>query len=135
QDTEGEHFALSTAVVVAPRVLTLPPGEDRLVRVALREKPMGEVPFRVHFREVPPPVQPGFVGVRTLVNQNVPLIFLAAGDSDPQWRVVLTGDQLTLSATNSGERYFRSGAIELADARGAVLARRDGSLHLLSGSS
>ena len=135
QDTDGDHFVPSVSVVVAPRVLTLPPGEDRLVRVALRSKPVGEVAFRVHFREVPPPAQPGFVGVRTLVSQNVPLMFLAAGAAAPQWKVILSGGQLTLSASNAGERYFRSGAIEVADDRGAILARRDGSLHLLSGST
>lgn len=144
QEGGQSHTAPAQDVLVAPRLVTIPPGGSQLVRIAVRTPDAtGERAYRVHFREVPAPAPEGFIGLRTLITHDVPVFFLAAGSADVSWRAVLGDDGgLTVSAANQGTRHLRLSAIEVSaggrsvtNARGPryVLARSGMSWQLAAG--
>jgi len=134
----GDFQAPTTALVVVPRMLTVAPGERRPARVALRDRERDqEVAFRVTVTEVPPAPEPGATRLRTVIAQNVPLVFTVSGQPGPlAWQARLQPDgQLHLQATNQGERFLRVVNIGIVDPRGAVLGKRDGGAYILAGQS
>lgn len=122
-------------LVIVPRILTLQPGEKRPVRVALRGSRTREQAYRIVVQELPPPPPPGFVGMRAVIAQDVPLIFMAQGQpGHPAWNVQRQADgRVVVTTNNPGERFLRVVDMTLVDSRGAVLAKRDGGAYLLAG--
>lgn len=132
----GDREVPTTALVVAPRMLTVAPGERRPARIALRDRQRtGEAAFRVTVKEVPPPPAPGSTELRTVIAQNVPLVFTVAGAPGPiAWQARLRPDgRVHLQAANPGARFLRVVDVAVVDARGAILAKRDGGAYILAG--
>jgi fimbrial chaperone protein len=123
-------------VLVAPRVVTIPPGGSQLVRIAVRTiDANAEQAYRVRFREVPAPVPEGFVGLRTLITHDVPVFFLAAGTPDVAWRAVLDENGvLIVSAANRGTRHLRLSALEVESQQRPVI-RSQGPRYVLARSA
>lgn len=123
-------------VVVVPRIATLSPHASQLVRVALQGENEHERAYRLRLREVPPPPPPGFMGVRTLVEQLVPVFFQTNATDAVEWHARLqpTGSVL-LVAHNAGGRHLPLSGIRLVDERGAILAERKGPGYVLAGQS
>ncbi|MDB6163599.1 MAG: hypothetical protein JWL98_1031 [Xanthomonadaceae bacterium] len=133
-DQAGDSLVPANDIIVVPRVATLEPDGGQLVRIALRHPATGEQSYRVRLREVPPPPPPGFMGVRTLIEQVVPLFFVAAGEPKVAWHATLSDKgELLLGAANSGPHYLRIVDIQLVDQRGAILADHHGPGYVLAG--
>lgn len=136
QSANGDREVPTTALVIAPRMLTVAPGERRPARIALRDRMRAkEAAFRVTVKEVPPPALPGASQLRTVLAQNVPLVFVVPGEPGPlAWRARRQADgRLQLQVVNSGPRFIRVVNIAVVDARGTVLAKRDGGAYILAG--
>lgn len=132
----GDQLTPARDVVVVPRIATLAPGASQLVRVAVQGDTTHERAYRLRLREVPPPPPPGFMGVRTLVEQLVPVFFQTDTTDAVQWQARLQADgSMQLVAHNSGGRHLPLSGIRLLDARGAVLAERKGPGYVLAGQS
>jgi fimbrial chaperone protein len=134
----GDREIPTDALIIAPRVMTVAPGERRPARIALRDRKRArEAAFRVTVTEVPPPPTPGATELRTVVAQKVPLVFSVPGEPGPlQWRVKLQPDRrLRVQVANPGQRFIRVVNIAVVDQRGAVLAKRDGGAYILAGKS
>lgn len=133
---QGDRLAPATDVIVVPRIATLDPGATQLVRVALQSPGQGERAYRLRLREVPPPPPPGFMGVRTLVEQLVPLFFQVPGEPAVSWKARLQpSGALVLTASNGGPRHLQLNTLRVVDDRGAVLAERNGPGYVLAGQS
>lgn len=135
QSPAGETRVPTAEVVVVPRILTLGPGQQRIVRLALRGERDRERAFRVAFRELPAAAAADFVGVRTLLHVDVPLFFSVARDAgDAEWSIIRGADgTLKLEARNAGRRYLQPAGLQLSDARGARIGRVAGPLYVLAG--
>jgi fimbrial chaperone protein len=132
----GDRLDPATGVVVVPRIATLAPHASQLVRVAVQGDSAQERAYRLRMREVPPPPPPGFMGVRTLVEQLVPVFFQTEGSDTVDWTLhTQQSGALTLAATNSGTRHLALANVRVVDAHGAVLAERKGPGYVLAGQS
>jgi fimbrial chaperone protein len=132
----GDREESTGDLVIVPRIVSIPPGESRALRVALRDRARrSERAFRFIVQEVPRPPPAGFVGMQAVVAQNVPLVFTVAGQPRSlEWRPHLQADgSIRLVASNPGPRFVRVVDIRLVDARGALLARREGGAYVLAG--
>lgn len=139
QDGTTEHTAPTGDLVVVPRLVTLAPGGSQRVRVALRggSPRAAEQAFRVRLRELPPPPEPGFMGLLTRLEVTVPLFFLADGatPSDPAFRAFRLPDGgIAVAVENAGGRYFSFSSMRLVQADGALLAESRGPHYVLAGS-
>jgi fimbrial chaperone protein len=133
---DSEQLTPATGVVVVPRIATMPAHGSQLVRIAIQAPQEHEQSFRLRLREVPPPPPAGFMGVRTLVQQLVPVFFLGSGEASVTWRASLQSQNtIMLVATNTGKRHLATHAIRLVDDRGGVLAERKGPGYVLAGES
>lgn len=136
QGEAGDAHTPATDLVIVPRIVTVAPGQSQLIRVGLRSpERTAEQAYRVHFVELPPPPEPGFIGVRTAVRFDIPLFFLGPASAPRiDWSAALAADgALQLRADNQAGRYQRLGTLRIVDSRGALLAEREGPLYVLGG--
>jgi fimbrial chaperone protein len=132
QDAQGETLAAAGNVVISPRITSLAPGQTTLVRVALRSPSKGGNAFRLKLRELPPPATSELNGVRTLIEHNIPLFFLADGAPALAWHARLGADgKLQLEGTNTGTRHYRATAIRIASDNGTALVNSNGPRYVL----
>jgi fimbrial chaperone protein len=133
-ETDGDKLTPATGVVVVPRIATMAPHGEQLVRIAVQQAGTGEGAYRLRLREVPPPPPPGFMGVRTLIEQLVPVFFQTDGEAAIAWHARLkpSGD-LMIAATNTGPRHLGFSGLKLVDDRGGILAERAGPGYVLAG--
>jgi|GEM_PF-1573769 len=136
QQDGDDHFVAADALVISPRRLELLPGQTRLVRLAEQSRaanPSGERAYRVRFRELPPPSTDSGLGVTTLVEQNVPLFFGAAGKPAlaPHLRRASDG-RLVLDVANTGTLHARLASQKISRA-GSVLSERTTPKYILPG--
>lgn len=139
QDGELEHNTEGGDLIVVPRIVNLAPGATQRVRVALRGSAdrSTERAYRVIFRELPPPPEPGFTGLRTQLQIGVPLFFRAASTTPaaPEFRAYLHADGgLAIAASNAGGRYASFSSLRLTHTDGAVLGESQGPHYVLAGS-
>lgn len=137
QDGTGDKLSPATDVVIVPPLFTVQPGGHQLVRIAPRERPPDhELAYRVVFQEVPAPPAPGFVGVRTLLEVSVPLLFdVKNGREALEWHASLTdGGNLRLSVTNRGSRFAHFGGMEVRDGA-RVVGQVKGPQYMLAGAA
>lgn len=129
--TAVEAMKPTRELVALPAVVELPPGEERLIRVALRQPAelAQERCFRVIVAEVPPERgQPG--GVRFALGFSVP-VFLTPPGAAPQPRWSLQGDRLVLA--NAGTAHVQVRKLELVDAAGRTLVALEEPAYVLAG--
>ncbi|MCM5569962.1 fimbria/pilus periplasmic chaperone [Burkholderiaceae bacterium FT117] len=111
------------ALLVNPGIVSLAPGEQQVVRVALRAAPDRRLAtgYRMLFTEVPQsesgPVSG--TGIRIIKRMDVP-VFVAPleGETRPDGSIAAdsTGDILGLSFANEGTGYWRLGDLKVVDA-------------------
>lgn len=129
--TAIEAMRPTRELVALPAVVEVPPGEERLIRVALRAPATltQERCFRVVVAEVPPTRDvPG--GVRFALGFSVP-VFLTPPGAAPQPRWRLEGDQLVL--TNTGTAHVQVRKLELSDAAGRTVVMLEEPAYVLAG--
>lgn len=136
QHEGDDRYVAADALVISPRRVELLPGQTRLVRLAEQSRtanPGGERAYRVRFRELPPPSTGTGLGVTTLVEQNVPLFFGAAGKPQLAPRLRRTDDgHLLLDIANTGALHARLASQKILRA-GSVLSERTTPKYILPG--
>jgi len=119
QDDGKEVYSSTRDLLATPPVTTIPPDEERVVRIGLRRTPEAtrELSYRLFLQEVPPPPKPGFQGLVVALRVGLP-IFVAPtrGKASPQlaWKAARLPDQkLQLTAINSGTGHVQVAEINV----------------------
>jgi fimbrial chaperone protein len=75
QDEQGrDAYRPTTELIFFPRMLTLAPGEQRIVRIGVRGMaPEGEHTYRLYLEELPEPATAPLEGLRTVLRVGVPV--------------------------------------------------------------
>ena len=124
-DETGERYSPTSALIVAPPVMTIAAGGEQVVRLGLRTAadPSRERAFRLFLTEVPPPPQPGFRGLQVAIRVGIPVFLRPVVKAAPRldWSAARTApDKITVVVANDGVTHVRLLSIE-ASAAGAVL--------------
>lgn len=108
--SEGrDAYSATREILVSPPIFSVPPGGEQVVRIGLRRQTDGtrELSYRVFLQEVPPPMQPGFKGMRVTVRFSVPVFVepsrtgsSAATLSAVHWSALQERNVLRLTAGN-----------------------------------
>ena len=131
-----DALASTTEVLATPPIITVPPGESRIIRVGLRRPadPQRELTYRLFLREVPPP-QPIAQGLRVALLLSIPVFVTPPHLAGPQvqWHAMRMQDgNLRIQARNTGLSHVQLGELQIAGAGGgSILATRNMSEYLL----
>lgn len=140
EQVEGDDRLTPTRdLIVSPAVFTLPPNGSQLVRVALRSPPAGtthELSYRLILREVPQSANPDFSGLQIALRLSIPVFVANEGATGPAiaWSAAASGNELVLTAQNSGDAHARIHGFSVAPTVGddAPLVQAVGT-YILSG--
>lgn len=137
QTGDQDHYLPAEHLLVVPQILSVPPGREQLVRVALRgPRPAGELAYRLHFNEIPPAPKKGFIGVQTVLNMDLPLFFLPPNVTNRYSVTLSHGPRratAVLTVHNSGTRFLRISHMTLLGTGGDELGEQGGPLYVLPG--
>lgn len=103
-------------ILAVPPIVTIPPGQQQVVRVALRAKPAlkQEAAYRVLISEVPRERADGGNGVRFAVRFSVPVFVTPPGAAPAvSWSLVPGQAGPTLRATNRGTAHLHVRRVKL----------------------
>lgn len=139
QDENGqEQYTDTTDIVYFPRLLTVAPGQDAVIRVGLRKAPEAlEKTYRVFIQELAPAeksTEPG-ARIRVVMRFGAP-VFVKPVREHQQLTLLgmdITGGQARWEVRNDGTAHeaFRAIALRGLDAQGAEVFRHDLSGHYL----
>lgn len=137
---QGEDIYEPTdELLVTPPIMELQPGESRIIRVGLHHAAAAdkEAAYRLYIREVPPPPEPGFKGVRVVLNIGVPVFVLpkAPVSSELHWQARrLAGGGVQLELANRGKAHAQITELRLAEKGGGKSkSLAGGACYLLAG--
>ena len=126
-------------VAVSPPVTALAPGVDYTVRVVrISKTPVrGEEGYRVFVDELPDRSAGDSTTVQHLTRYSIPVFFRAqtAVAADVAWQGGVNGREVTLAATNRGDKHFKVGRLILRDAAGHEFELSAGLLGYVLGAS
>lgn len=138
QDAGKDVYAPTKELLATPPVMTIPPGDERVVRVGLRRAPDRdkELSYRLFLQEVPPPPKPGFQGLVVALRVGLPVFVAPAqGAAAPRmaWKASrLPDNKLEVSAVNEGTAHLQVADISVVDGANAV-ATYSGLTYVLPG--
>ncbi|MDK9697150.1 MAG: fimbria/pilus periplasmic chaperone [Siculibacillus sp.] len=122
QENGADRLTPTDDVVVSPPMITLTPRTDYVVRVVrqTRRPALGEESYRLLVDELPDPAMRAPGTVALLIRQSIPVFFAAPGRSPPNvgWRLVQSGREKSLEATNRGDRRLRVADLAIVDGHG-----------------
>ena len=124
QDADGaDVYRDSDELVYFPRMLTVQPGEKRLVRVGLKS-PAGaaERTYRLYLDELPDSAQPKASGLNFTIRFALPIFLPAALEAGPSGAIeglALHGGKLRVAVRNTGNRHFRIATVAARSAQGS----------------
>lgn len=106
--------------MVSPPIATIAPAAMQVVRLILRQPPVGrEVTYRIFVDQIPPPAEPGMVHV--VLRLSIPIFAQPATPAVPRIRfhIEQEGGQLVLVGVNNGLRHeaLRNIALHTSDGR------------------
>ncbi|MFO1504525.1 MAG: fimbria/pilus periplasmic chaperone [Steroidobacteraceae bacterium] len=136
----GEDVYANTRDLLAtPPVLTIPGGEERVVRIALRRDadPDKDLPYRVFFEEVPQAAPKDFKGVNIALRVGVPIFVksFARTRADLRWELhPLADGKWRVDAINSGTAHVQVTDFELSYDNAATPLRAKLARYVLPGS-
>jgi fimbrial chaperone protein len=122
--TEGSDVLEETEELLAtPPIFSIEPGGVQVIRVGLRRAidPSNEIAFRLILREIPPPPNEDFTGMRMVLELSLPVFVLPLITAEPslQWGIVRNEDNaLTLTVRNGGNAHIKIKEIRLASVGG-----------------
>jgi|SRR5215470_9372840 len=120
---DGQEKLEPTNDVVAspPSVSLTPKGQyvTRVVRVS-KQPIAGEESYRLLIDQLPDRSQQKSGSVNLLMRYSIPVFFGTHNRKNPAvtWSLAMTGDKMTLTARNSGERRLRISQLTLRDSNG-----------------
>ena len=142
QDAEGKDVHRdSDELIYFPRMMTVPPGEKRLVRVGLKT-PAGaaERTYRLYLDELPGESRPAASGLNFTIRFALPVFLPAAVDAPPRGAiesVTLHEGKLRVAVRNAGNRHFRIASVTARSEQGEKrgFAAEAAGWYLLAGAS
>jgi fimbrial chaperone protein len=125
-----EKLEPTDEVVASPPAATLAPQGNYVVRIVrLAKRPVsGEESYRLLIDQLPEPTQQKNGTVNFLMRYSIPVFFGTTSKTSPtvDWSVATSGDKVTLTARNSGERRLRVSALSLRNAQGKTVSLGNG---------
>ena len=115
-----DKYAPAPNILATPPIFTLPASGSQVIRVGFRQRPdaKGEQAYRLLLREIPPPLQPGFKGLRVRLQISLPVFILPVAPVAPDlhWQAVLAGNgQLEIHASNAGLAHVKLSEFRLSE--------------------
>ena len=140
---DGEDIYEATSeILITPPVVTVAPGSEQILRVALRRPLDGkkELSYRIFLLEVPPPPRPGFRGLQVALRISLPVFALpaAGATSKTAWRLAYQAKEhaLRVDLANTGDAHMQMQEFSLsAPGRDTPLAIRQSVQYVLAGQS
>lgn len=119
QEQGDDRLEPTRALLAMPPTFTLEPDAEQIVRVGLREPApeATERAFRLHFRELPPPAQPGFKGLRVALQISIPVFVTPSQEveAEPTWHAELRPDgPLAVTVVNAGDAHLRIARLQVS---------------------
>lgn len=141
QSGNEDTFEPSKEILVTPPIVTIPPGAEQIIRVALRRAldPQKELQYRIFMQEVPPPPRPGFSGLQVALRISVP-VFVQPDSSvaaKPVWKVAYRAkDQiLQVRLSNAGNAHVQMQEFRLSEPKKVAFTVQQASVYVLPGHS
>ena len=138
QDESKDVYAPTRELLATPPVMTIPPNEERIVRVGMRRSPdrSRELSYRLFLQEVPPPPKPGFQGLVVALRVGLPVFIAPAqGTAAPRitWKATRSPEnKLEVAAVNDGTAHLQVADISvLAADTGNTVATYSGLTYVL----
>jgi fimbrial chaperone protein len=141
QPAGNDRYAPAPDMLATPPIFTLPANGSQVIRVGFRRPPdaKGEQDFRLFLREIPPPLQPGFKGLRMSLRISLPVFIqpVAPVAPDLHWQAVLGGNgHLQIRVTNNGLAHAKLSGFRLSENGGAgSLPMANKPVYILPGAS
>lgn len=106
QKNDEDQLTDSKIIVVSPPLVTIPPGSTQVVRLILRQTPVGsEATYRIVLDQIPGPGEPGVV--QMVLRLSIPVFAAPAMKVVPkdQFYLERDGEKLFLVGTNNGKSH------------------------------
>ncbi len=106
QNNDQDQLIDSKIVVVSPPLVTIPPGSTQVVRLILRQPPVGEeATYRILLDQIPGPGEPGVV--QMVLRLSIPIFAAPATKVAPQdqFHLESDGEKLFLVGVNTGRSH------------------------------
>jgi fimbrial chaperone protein len=125
-----EQLTPTDDVVASPPSVTMTPKGQYVARIVRTSKQpvVGEESYRLLVDQLPDLSQQKNGAVNLMVRYSIPVFFGAPNKKNPTvaWSVAASGDKITLTARNSGDRRLRISALSLHDGSGKSLSFGNG---------
>jgi len=126
QTETGDQLDASEALTVSPPMARLAPGQQQIVRLAVKPDPdaTDERAFRLLVSELPDPSMRAAEGVHVLLQFSVP-VFKTGGhpaQAHLDWQAAPSAEGFSLVARNSGARHVKLVDLSFATAGGRPVA-------------
>lgn len=140
QGDGSNSYAAAPEVLATPPIVRLAPGAVQVIRVGLRHPAAGtnEQAYRVFLREVPPPPEPGFKGLRMALRISIPMFVPPATPGKPvlQWHLSpAPNGKLRISVTNQGTVHAHLSQLALQGAGASALPMPESVIYVLAGAT
>lgn len=106
QKDDADQLSDSKVVVVSPPLITIPPGSTQVVRLILRQPPVGgEATYRILLDQIPGPGEPGVV--QMVLRISIPVFAAPATKAVPQdeFHLEREAEKLFLVGVNTGKSH------------------------------
>jgi fimbrial chaperone protein len=135
-----DQYQSSREILVSPPIMTIAPGGEQIVRIALRRPldPLKELSYRIFLQEVPSAPRPGFSGLQVALRISLPVFVAPASGAAPKaaWNVAYLAREhaLRVGLANAGNAHLQLQEFKLsAPGSSATLALQQTSAYLLPG--
>jgi fimbrial chaperone protein len=138
--TDGEKDLYSPVddILLNPPVFNVPAHATQILRLGLRKSNVtqDELAYRLIVAEVPKPLPPGFLGLRTIVRVSIPIFIKTPAPAAAQlsWEATRDADGvLILTAVNHGHAHIQIRAMDVVSGQPAERYSKSLSDYLLPG--
>lgn len=137
----ADKYASTSDILATPPIFTLPVNGSQVIRVGFRRPPdgLGEHAYRLFLQEIPPPLKPGFKGLRIALRISLPVFVRPAnaGAQQLHWQAVPVGQgQIEIRVSNDGLAHTKLSRFELSmDGDSKPLSMPQQPVYVLSGST
>lgn len=139
QKNGADFFESAPSVAVSPPMMALKPGVDNIIRIVRTSKApvKGEESYRLIVDELPRAGNRSSTAVTLVVRHSIPVFFAApeTRDADPVWSVRHKQGGYEVSVVNKGGTRLRVSNLDLKNAAGVSIARREGLVGYVLGQS
>jgi fimbrial chaperone protein len=137
-DGEKDLYAPVDDVLLNPPVFNVPAHGTQILRLGLRKSKAAEdeLAYRLIVAEVPKPLPPGFLGLRTVVRVSIPIFIKTPGATTAQlsWEATTDADgALIITAVNHGHAHIQIRAMDVVSGQSAERYSKNLNDYLLPG--